>query len=76
MAKLTPIKKDRFEAFLRMIGCSLKRIKGDHFIYSRPGLKRPIVITADKEVPVFIIRNNLRTLGMSPEEYTNIIEQI
>ncbi|HCM82268.1 MAG: hypothetical protein UV63_C0006G0005 [Microgenomates group bacterium GW2011_GWC1_43_11] len=76
MAKLTPIKRDKFEVFLRLIGCTLKRTKGDHLIYSRPGLKRPIVITADKEIPVFIIRNNLRTLEMSPDEYTNIIEQL
>jgi len=76
MAKLTPIKRDKFEAFLRLIGCTLKRIKGDHLIYYRTGLKRPVVITADREVPVFIIRNNLRTLEMSPEEYINIIEQL
>lgn len=76
MAKLTPIKRQRFEAFLRLIGCTLKRTKGDHFIYSRQDLKRPVVITADKEVPAFIIRSNLRTLGMSSEEYLNIIEQV
>ncbi len=76
MAKVTPIKREKFEAFLRLVGCTLKRIKGDHLIYSRQGLKRPVVITADKEVPVFIIRSNLRTLGMSPEEYLNIIGQM
>ncbi len=76
MAKLAPIKRGKFETFLRLIGCTLKRMKGDHLIYVRPGLKRPIVITADREVPVFIIRTNLRTLDMSTEEYLNIIEQL
>ena len=76
MPRLVPIKRKKFELFLRLIGCKLKRIKGDHFIYWRPGLKRPIVITADSDVPVFIIRNNLRTLGMSIEEYLNAIEQL
>lgn len=76
MAKITPIKRSKFETFLRLIGCTLKRIKGDHLIYVRPGLQRPVVITADREVPVFIIRTNLRTLGLSTEEYINIIEQI
>ena len=76
MPKLTPIKRRKFEVFLRFIGCKLKRIKGDHFIYSRSGLKRPVIITADSDVPVFIIRNNLRTLGMSVEEYLNIIKQL
>lgn len=76
MPRLTPIKRKRFELFLRMIGCKLKRIKGDHLIYTRPGLKRPVVITTDTDVPMFIIRTNLRTLNMSLEEYLAIIEQL
>ena len=76
MPALTPIKRKIFELFLRMIGCRLKRQKGDHLIFDRPGLKRPVVITADVEVPVFIIRNNLRTLGMSVDDYLNILRQL
>jgi len=45
------------------------RQKGSHRIYKKMGLKRPLVIPADKELPVFIIRNNLRLLGISAEEY-------
>lgn len=76
MLKLTPIKRQKFEKLLRYIGCELKRQKGDHFIYDRIDLKRPVVFTADREVPVFIIRNNLRTLGMSREEYFEILKRI
>lgn len=76
MPPLTPIRRLKFEKFLKFVGCRLKRIKGDHLIYDRVGLDRPIVITADKEVPVFIIRNNLRTLKISPEEYIEIIKKI
>lgn len=76
MTKLSPIKRRKFEAFLRLVGCRLKRMKGDHLVYSRRGLKRPVIITTDSEVPLFIIRNNLRTLGISVEEYLALIEQI
>lgn len=76
MPRLAPVKRKKFETFLRMVGCSLKRVSGDHLIYTRPNLKRPVIVTADSEVPIFIIRNNLRTLDMSVEEYLNIIEQI
>ena len=76
MPRITPIKRKKFEKFLKYVGCDLKRTKGDHFIYDRPGLKRPVIITADKNVPVFIIRNNLRTLNMTPEEYLEILERI
>lgn len=48
--------------------------KGDHLIYSRIDLKRPVIITADAEVPVFIIRNNIRTLGLSPDQYLEILK--
>lgn len=76
MPGLSPVKRKTFEQFLRLVGCQLKRTKGDHLIYTRPGLKRPIVITTDNEVPIFIIRNNLRVLGMSNEEFLNILKQL
>ena len=58
------------------VGCKLVRQKGDHKIYQRPGLKRPLVIPADSQIPIFIIRNNLRTLGITTEEYLKIIEEL
>jgi len=45
-------------------------------IYDRSGLKRPVVFPADKEIPVFIIRNNLRTLKISHDEYLEILKKI
>ncbi len=76
MPRLVPTKRKEFETFLRLIGCKLTRIKGDHLIYWRAGLKRPVIITSDTEVPIFIIRNNLRTLGLSVKEYLSLIKQI
>lgn len=76
MPQLVPIKRKKFERFLKFVGCKLKRIRGDHLIFDRVGLDRPIVITCDKEVPVFIIRNNLRTLKISPDEYLEILNKL
>lgn len=76
MPKLTPIKRKKFEKFLTFVGCTLKRTKGDHIIYDRPGLDRPVVITADREVPVFIIRNNIRILKISTGEFIEILRKI
>ena len=58
------------------VGCTFVRQKGDHRIYSRDGLKRPVVIPRDTELPVFVIRNNLRILGISPQDYVEILERI
>ncbi len=58
------------------VGCSLKRSKGDHFVYVRPDLVRPVIIPLDNPLPQFIIQNNLRLLGISWKEFLNIIDQI
>lgn len=76
MPHLIPVPRRKFEKFLKYIGCHLKRIKGDHLIYDGPGLKRPVVVTMDKDVPVFIIRNNLRTLKITPERFLEILRKL
>ena len=76
MAKLAPIHWRKFEKFLLFVGCDFTREKGDHRIYSRPGLPRPIVMPRDTQLPVFIIRNNLRILQISVDEYLNILSQL
>lgn len=76
MGKITPIPLRKFEKFLFFVGCVFVREKGDHRIYHRNGLKRPIVVPHDKEVAGFVIHSNLQTLGISTKEYVKIIEQI
>lgn len=76
MSHLTSIHYKTFEKFLLYVGCEFVRQKGDHRIYKRSGLKRPLVVPADSQLPIFVIRNNLRTLGINPQEYLNILEQI
>jgi len=76
MARITPIHWRKFERFLLKVGCELKREKGDHRIYWRKGVPRPVVIPKDSRLPVFIIRNNLRILGISHQEYLKVIEKL
>jgi len=76
MSHIAPIHWKKFEKFLLFVGCSLKREKGDHRIYWRQALQRPIVIPRDTNLPIFIIRNNLRILNISPEEYSNILKRL
>ena len=58
-----------------MAGCVYARTKGDHFIYQYPGAIRPVVIPKYKEVPVFVIKNNMRVIGMSRVEYLQFLER-
>lgn len=55
-------------------GCRFERQEGDHRIYKRDDLKRPLVIPMESDLPVFIIRNNLRILGISRDEYFKLLE--
>ena len=57
-------------------GCIYVRTQGDHLIYHYPGAKRPVVIPKYNEVPVFIIKNNLKVIGMSAEKYISILERV
>lgn len=58
------------------MGCVFVRQRGDHRIYRKANLKRPIVIPAISDIPVFIILNNLHILGISKEEYLSITENL
>jgi len=75
MPRIQSIHWKEFEKFLIKVGCEFKREKGDHRIYWKNGLSRPIVIPRDKSLPAFIILNNLRVLGISRNEYLKIISE-
>ena len=56
-------------------GCTYIRTRDDHLVYHYPGAIRPVVIPKYKEVPVFIIRNNMKVVGMSIEKYLSLLER-
>lgn len=64
-----------FEKFLLKVGCEFKRERGDHRVYWKTGIKRPIVIPRDTSLPAFIILNNLKVLGILRDEYLKIISE-
>lgn len=74
MPRIQAVHWKEFEKFLLKIGCEFKREKGDHRIYWKQGIKRPIVIPRSVTLPAFIILNNLRILNISRAEYLKIIK--
>ncbi|MCR4274771.1 MAG: type II toxin-antitoxin system HicA family toxin [Candidatus Campbellbacteria bacterium] len=64
-----------FEKFLLAIGCTFVREKGDHRVYAKKGLARPVIIPRDTALPAFIILNNLRTLSVSRKEYLAFLKR-
>lgn len=57
-------------------GFSCVRIEGDHYVYTKDGVARPIVIPDWREIPVFIIKNNLRSANISREEYFTLLAEV
>ncbi len=43
-------------------------------IYHYPGAVRPVIIPKYKEVPAFVIKNNMRVIGMGIVEYFELLE--
>jgi predicted RNA binding protein YcfA (HicA-like mRNA interferase family) len=76
MPRITPVSWRVFDSFLLSVGCSFVRSKGDHRIYWKNGLLRPVVIPRIKSIPVFVVRNNLRVLGVSHNEYLHILQNL
>lgn len=74
MAAIRPV---HFQDLIRVFeqdGFCFDRQEGDHRIYVKAGVKRPIVIPTYRAVPVFIVKNLLRTAGMSRERYFELLK--
>lgn len=49
-------------------GCFFDRQKGDHYVMTKPGLKRPVVFPRKKDLREGIVLNVGRTLGLTREQ--------
>ena len=76
MAGIRPIHSREFEKFLKMVGCVEVRQRGDHAMYNRSGIRRPVVICKGRNLSVVEIMSNLRTLGINPKDYLEMIQKI
>jgi len=76
MPKIYAIPSRELKKVFEKAGFTCVRAKGDHFVYTKDGVVRPIIIPDWPEVPVFIIKNNLRSAGISREDYFKLLEGI
>jgi len=76
MPRITPVHWKVLEKVFLAAGFSFARQKGSHRSYVKPGIVRPVVIPAYKEVPVAIIRNNLKTAEISRDEYFRLLGKV
>ena len=74
MPTIRPVPYKALVAVFERDGFVFDRQRGDHLIFIKPGVIRPLVIPAYHEVPVFIVKNLLRTAGMSRERYFDLLQ--
>ena len=68
-----PIPWQRLRCVFEQAGFVVVRQEGDHLVLTKVGTRRPVVIPQYRAVPEFIIRNNLRTAGLSRERYFDLL---
>jgi predicted RNA binding protein YcfA (HicA-like mRNA interferase family) len=73
--RITPIDWRSLEKVFLRVGFRFARQEGSHRSYVKPGIPRPIVIPIYDEGPVSIIRTNLKTAGISRQEYCRLLEE-
>lgn len=72
--KLSNVSLNDYREFLIKVGCKKIRTEGGHEIWARKDLFRPIVVqTHEQPVPEFIIKNALRNLGLTKQDFFKIL---
>jgi predicted RNA binding protein YcfA (HicA-like mRNA interferase family) len=74
MPTLSPVHYKQLVKVFEADGFQLVREEGDHMVFTKTGVTRPVVIPKYASIPVFIIKNNLRTAGMSRARYFELLE--
>ena len=67
--KLPVVSWKQLVRFFESHGFERKRQKGSHISLKKPGVRRPLVIPAHKEVSVAIVLDALKTAGISRKDF-------
>jgi predicted RNA binding protein YcfA (HicA-like mRNA interferase family) len=75
MPAITPVSGRRLRRVFELAGFTCVRTEGDHFVLTKSGLSRPVAVPDYQAVPVFVIRNCLRTARLSREDYFRLLQE-
>lgn len=77
MKKLSNITVKEFREILTRLGLQSLRTAGGHEIWMKPGLRRTIVFqTHVEQIPEFVVRNAIRDIGMTRQEFLERLENM
>ncbi len=76
MPRITPIPYRKLVRVLELEGFTLVRERGDHMVFTKEGILRPVVVPRYHSLPIFIIKNVLRTARISRDRYLELLESV
>ncbi len=76
MPKLGPVDWRTLIRIFQMFGCQYKRKEGSHHVLRYSGARRAVVIPEYDEIDVEIIKNNMRTVNMTREQYFDLLSRV
>ena len=77
MKNLRNIPLSDFRKILIALGCECYRTKGGHEAWIKPGISRPVICqTHIDPVSELVVKNAIRTLGITRQEFLEIYEMI
>ena len=75
MPRITPVHWKILECIFLKAGFEFERQESSHRSYYKPGCLRPIIIPTYREIDIQIILANMRSAGMTREEYFRYLAQ-
>ena len=76
MPRLAPIHWRKLVKTLENEGAVIVGQTGDHIELKKEGAKRRLVVPKYRDVPPFIIKNNIETAGISRKRYFELLKKV
>ena len=77
MRNLSNVTIAEFRAIMVLLGLTKVRTKGGHEAWMKTGMTRPAIVQTHVDpVPEYVLRNNLRVIGLSRDEFLSLLENL
>lgn len=76
MPRITPVDWRTLVRVFELFGCEYRRKTGSHHVLIHPDARRAVVIPEYDEIDPEIIKNNMRTVGMTREAYFELLKRV
>ena len=77
MRNLSNVTIAEFRAIMVLLGMTKVRTKGGHEAWMKAGMTRPAIVQTHVDpVHEYVLRNNLRVIGISRDEFLTLLENL